>query len=79
MDAGISSSDGPISVGCPVHVLQGMRDPDVPWEHALELVERLPGDSVQITLVKDGDHRLSRLDDIDRLFRAVEAMLVSSG
>jgi pimeloyl-ACP methyl ester carboxylesterase len=69
----------PISVGCPVHVLQGMRDPDVPWEHALELVERLPGDSVQITLVKDGDHRLSRPEDIDRLLRAVEAMFVSSG
>lgn len=64
--------DAPIMVGCPIHVLQGMRDPDVPWEHAMRLVERLPGDSVQITLVKDGDHRLSRAEDLDRLVRAVE-------
>ncbi len=65
--------DGPIAPGCPVHILQGMRDPDVPWEHAMRLVERLPGDDVQLTLVKDGDHRLSRPEDIDLLIRAVEA------
>lgn len=69
---------GPIETGCPVHILQGMSDPDVPWEHALRLVERLPGDGVQLTLVKDGDHRLSRPEDLDRLIRAVEAA-VSSG
>lgn len=62
-----------IATGCPVHVLQGMRDPDVPWEHAMHLVERLPGDSVQLTLVKDGDHRLSRAEDLDRLIEAVAA------
>lgn len=66
--------DGPIEAGAPVHILQGMMDPDVPWEHALRLVDRLPGDSVQLTLVKDGDHRLSRPEDIDRLIGAVEAM-----
>lgn len=66
--------DGQISAGCPVHILQGMRDPDVPWEHAMRLVERLPGDSVQITLIKDGDHRLSRAEDLDRLVRAVETI-----
>lgn len=66
--------DGQISVGCPVHILQGMRDPDVPWEHAMRLVERLPGDSVQITLIKDGDHRLSRAEDLARLVRAVESI-----
>lgn len=65
--------DGPIEIGCPVHLLQGMRDPDVPWEHAMRIVERLPGDSVQLTLIKDGDHRLSRPQDIERLIRAVEA------
>lgn len=64
---------GPIAPGCPVHILQGMRDPDVPWEHALALVERLPGENVQLTLIKDGDHRLSRPDDIDRIIRAVAA------
>jgi pimeloyl-ACP methyl ester carboxylesterase len=64
----------PIATGCPVHILQGMQDPDVPWRHALELVEHLPGDCVSMTLVKDGDHRLSRPEDLDRLIAAVEAI-----
>jgi hypothetical protein len=51
-----------------------MQDPDVPWSHALQLVEHLPGDDVSLTLVKDGDHRLSRPEDIERLFAAVEGM-----
>lgn len=67
--------DGPpISTGCPVHIIQGMQDPDVPWRLALELVEHLPGESVSLTLVKDGDHRLSRLEDLDRLIAAIQAM-----
>ncbi len=61
-----------IATGCPVHILQGMEDPDVPWRHALELVEHLPGDSVSMTLIKDGDHRLSRQEDLDRLIAAIE-------
>jgi pimeloyl-ACP methyl ester carboxylesterase len=65
---------GTIATGCPVHVLQGMQDPDVPWRHALELVEHLPGESVSMTLVKDGDHRLSREEDLDRLIAAVEGI-----
>jgi pimeloyl-ACP methyl ester carboxylesterase len=64
-----------IRTGCPVHILQGMQDPDVPWRHALELVEHLPGDSVSMTLVKDGDHRLSRPEDLERLVAAVEAIV----
>ncbi|RYB02326.1 alpha/beta hydrolase [Lichenibacterium ramalinae] len=55
----------------PVHILQGMRDADVPWEHAMRLVEHLAADPVSITLVKDGDHRLSREEDIARLLAAV--------
>jgi dipeptidyl aminopeptidase/acylaminoacyl peptidase len=51
-----------------------MEDPDVPWDHALQLVEHLPGDSVSLTLIKDGDHRLSRREDIERLIAAVEAI-----
>ena len=66
--------DKPIKTGCPVHILQGMEDPDVPWNHALQLVEHLPGDSVSLTLIKDGDHRLSRPEDIERLIAAVAAM-----
>lgn len=63
-----------IATGCPVHILQGMRDPDVPWQHALALVERLPGDCVSTTLIKDGDHRLSRPQDLGRLIAAVAAI-----
>jgi pimeloyl-ACP methyl ester carboxylesterase len=64
----------PIQTGCPVHILQGMEDPDVPWGHALRLVEHLPGDSVSVTFIKDGDHRLSRPEDLERLIAAVEAI-----
>jgi pimeloyl-ACP methyl ester carboxylesterase len=62
---------GMIETGCPVRILQGVEDPDVPWRHAVELVSRLASDDVVLTLVKDGDHRLSRPEDIDRLIRAV--------
>jgi len=64
----------PIEPGCPVHILQGMEDPDVPWRHAMTLVEHLPGDHVSLTLIKNGDHRLSRDEDIARLIAAVEAI-----
>jgi len=62
---------GMIETGCPVRILQGVQDPDVPWQHATELVARLASDDVVLTLVKDGDHRLSRPEDIERLIRAV--------
>lgn len=63
--------DAPVDPGCPVTILQGMQDPDVPWEHAMALVERLPDACVTLTLVKDGDHRLSRDEDIALLLQAV--------
>jgi pimeloyl-ACP methyl ester carboxylesterase len=65
---------GVIRTHCPVHILQGMRDEDVPWRHATELVEHLPADPVSLTLVKDGDHRLSREEDLARLTAAISAM-----
>ncbi|MDP4594183.1 MAG: alpha/beta hydrolase [Beijerinckiaceae bacterium] len=61
----------PIRSHCPVHILQGMEDPDVPWSHAMKLVEHLAADPVAITLVKDGDHRLSREEDISRMLAAI--------
>ena len=64
----------PIRSHCPVHILQGMLDPDVPWQHAMTLVEHLAADPVAITLVKDGDHRLSRDEDVARLFAAIDGM-----
>jgi pimeloyl-ACP methyl ester carboxylesterase len=62
---------GMIETGCPVRILQGVEDPDVPWQHAKALVARLACDDVVLTLIKDGDHRLSRPEDIERLLRAV--------
>lgn len=63
---------GMIETGCPVRILQGVQDPDVPWQHAKALVARFACDDVVLTLIKDGDHRLSRPEDIERLIRAVE-------
>jgi pimeloyl-ACP methyl ester carboxylesterase len=62
---------GMIETGCPARILQGVEDPDVPWRHAVELTSRLASDDVVLTLVKDGDHRLSRPEDIERMLRAV--------
>jgi pimeloyl-ACP methyl ester carboxylesterase len=63
---------GMIETGCPVRILQGVEDPDVPWQHAGELTSRLASDDVVLTLVKDGDHRLSRPEDIERMIAAVK-------
>jgi pimeloyl-ACP methyl ester carboxylesterase len=63
--------DDMIETGCPVRILQGVQDPDVPWQHAVELTSRFARDDVVLTLVKDGDHRLSRPEDIERLIAAV--------
>ncbi|QDL99925.1 alpha/beta hydrolase [Rhodopseudomonas palustris] len=63
---------GMIEVGCPVRILQGKQDEDVPWRHAFELAERLPTDDVVLTMIQDGDHRLSRPQDITRMLAAVE-------
>jgi pimeloyl-ACP methyl ester carboxylesterase len=62
---------GLIETGCPVRILQGVADPDVPWQHAVELVSRFAQDDVVLSLIKDGDHRLSRPEDIERLIGAV--------
>ena len=66
--------DKPIEVGCPVRVLQGVQDSDVPYAHAMKLVSCLAQDDVVLTLVKDGDHRLSRPEDIERLLRTVDEL-----
>ncbi|PKP82953.1 MAG: alpha/beta hydrolase [Alphaproteobacteria bacterium HGW-Alphaproteobacteria-18] len=62
--------DAPIEFDGPVRILQGMQDPDVPWSHALEINERLTSPDVVLTLIKDGDHRLSRDEDVARLIAA---------
>lgn len=65
----------PIALNCPVRLLHGQRDPDVPWELALTLAEQLHSDDVQVTLIKDGDHRLSRDADIALLLRTLENLV----
>jgi len=65
----------PIAVDCPVRLLQGQQDPDVPWAYALELAKQIRSSDVQTILIKDGDHRLSRDQDITLLIATVEGLL----
>ncbi|KFL32384.1 alpha/beta hydrolase [Devosia riboflavina] len=64
-----------IETGCPVHILQGGRDPDVPPAHAQKLLTHILHDPVTFTLIPDGDHRLSREEDLERLRQAVLGMM----
>jgi hypothetical protein len=64
--------EGPVEIGVPVRILQGEQDPDVPWGHALKLAQALTTQDVVFSLIKDGDHRLSRPEDIARLIQAVQ-------
>ncbi|HYM04296.1 MAG TPA: alpha/beta hydrolase [Stellaceae bacterium] len=65
----------PIAIDAPVRLLHGMRDPDVPWQTSLALAERLASRDVEVTLVKDGDHRLSGDNDLSLLTRTVAALI----
>lgn len=64
-----------IAIDCPVRLLHGQADADVPWAYALELMKRLRSSDVQTTIVKDGDHRLSREPDIALLIATVKGLL----
>ena len=66
--------DSEVPIEAPVRILQGGEDPDVPWRHALEMAQAIKGRDVVFTLIKDGDHRLSRPQDIARLIAAVEEL-----
>jgi pimeloyl-ACP methyl ester carboxylesterase len=68
---------GPIALACPVRILQGMQDPDVPWRHAFKLFRATVGD-VSLTLVRDGDHRLSTPPDIARMEHTLEALIAQT-
>ena len=65
----------PLPLPLPVRLLQGMADPDVPWQHAIRLVEAIEEPDVQLHLIKDGDHRLSRPEDLALLGRTIAALL----
>jgi pimeloyl-ACP methyl ester carboxylesterase len=68
-----------IETGCPVTILQGARDKDVPKQHSAKLVQHLLSDPVIYTVVPDGDHRLSRPEDLALLERAIEQMIAERG
>lgn len=70
--------DEPIALTLPIRILQGMQDPDVPWRHAFKLVEALQSDDVVFSLIKDGDHRLSRDQDIERLVSVCAELVKTS-
>ncbi len=65
----------PIPIRCPVRLLQGMRDEDVPWKTALRLTDALESEDVEVTLVKKGDHRLSEPEDLARLMQTLDELL----
>jgi pimeloyl-ACP methyl ester carboxylesterase len=70
---------GPIALDCPIRLLHGQRDTAVPWQRSLRLAERVRSDDVHVTLIKDGDHRLSRQQDIALLLRAAAGLLGEDG
>ena len=70
---------GPILLDCKVRLLHGQADPDVPWEIALQIAERLVTSDVEVTLIKDGDHRLSRPRDLAILQQILSALLPPDG
>ena len=69
----------PLTVSAPVRILQGMKDDVVPWTHAVRLAEHLDTDDVQVTLVKDGDHRLSTPEDLEQLGDTLTALTARIG
>ena len=71
----VLGDSGTLHLDLPVRILQGMCDPDVPWGHALDLVDLLCCGDVELTLIKDGDHRQSRPQDLGRLEATVAALV----
>jgi pimeloyl-ACP methyl ester carboxylesterase len=65
----------PFDPGRPVHILHGLQDPDVPWEHTLDLVAHLGGDWTRVSAVPDGDHRLSRPEDLALLLTTLDSLV----
>jgi pimeloyl-ACP methyl ester carboxylesterase len=66
---------GEVRTGCPIHIIQGRRDPDVPWEHAMLLAGQLAAENLSMTLVPDGDHRLSRPQDLALICSALSRLV----
>jgi pimeloyl-ACP methyl ester carboxylesterase len=75
IEEGRSHLIAPFDPGCPVRILQGMQDADVPWRHALALVDLLQGGDVELNLIKDAEHRQSRPQDLQRLIATVASLV----
>lgn len=69
--------DAPLRFTCPVRILQGMEDPDVPWEHTLKLTRLIEGD-VTLTLVGQGDHRLSTPENLTVIERTLDGLIADA-
>jgi pimeloyl-ACP methyl ester carboxylesterase len=67
--------DGKIPITCPVHILHGMRDDAVPWRLSLQIADALESEAVRVIFLKDGDHRLSRPEDLALLVSSLAVML----
>lgn len=67
--------DGEIAIDLPVRLIHGQQDPDVPWQNSLAIAEALASDDVEVQLVKNGDHRLSEPQDLERLFNTLAKLL----
>lgn len=67
----------PFDPGCPVRIIHGLLDPDVPWEHSLDLEAHLTGDWVRISAVPDGEHRLSRPEDLAQMFGLIDEVIAA--
>jgi hypothetical protein len=68
----------PFDPGRPVHIIHGLLDPDVPWEHTLDLVAHMSGDWTRVAAVPDGEHRLSRPEDIALMLEIVETYVLGA-
>jgi len=68
-----------IALDCPVRLLHGQADPDVPWQMALRIAQQVTSGDVRVTLVKDGDHRLSRPQDLALLCGVLADLLAQNG
>jgi len=66
-----------IDTHCPIHIIQGQQDPDVPWQHAQRLYELMSKDDASLTYVKEGDHRLSRPEDIALMKRVLDDLIAT--
>jgi len=69
--------DHAIALSCPVRIVQGMEDPDVPWTHAVKLVDAL-GPDTQLTLIKNGDHRLSKPHELALIEQILSALVADN-